>query len=902
MKKIYAIPMFIAVAAMTFASCAQEMDAPTTVGTTKVFIGAQAVDELDTKVALETTDDAIFTPSWQAGDQITLIYSGATQGTATGTWDATANAFAFDVPEAVASTTGNWEYTVTYGNGATFAAARSQTGNAMNGAFDLMRGTKTVSSSLFGKDGENPLIVSINRQTSILYFHITNRGSGIVEPVTKAVLKAADGEVLAATAETSEKGVVTNGNETNTLTLNIADGIDMNDAAGIKLWFNVLPGTYSSLSLEVETASYKFEIDTKSTVESTTLTAGRLTKIVGKAKNNYTLKEGTVEHGENVFDCCDYSPYASGVTISASNYPVVDTVNKKVGGASLSFDLTVGGILGTIQFLRATPLQLDWLNEGNGVLEFWLYSSKAIALSESGKCMRLELGTGGKADTDDYEWEYNTDIAEGWNKISLPIYSRRVVEGTPDLSKGLNFIRMWMEGLTSGVAYTIKLDDIRLVKNSMSIITPMCGDQYTSFRNSHPVYSPDKKTVYVLSGASRTGTRGGYVCAIDLETATLKWMYDASHTDAKNIMVNPANGDIIFATTDKKVRCLSKDGELKWTNSDIQVFGSGLAVNGDGSVVILAGHSTVHSVNNRDIWALNATTGEVLSMLYNTATSGNNVYCGNAQVVFVKEDSEYEYLVLHGNELMTFLKLSKADKTLSRVRDENSTTVNIAGGNKACTDICSPAVSPDKKYAFFPLGSGYISVANIETMALAGILFNGGGMVSGIAFNGNGDMITTANKYVYRFPSTEYEGKFNASGTTAANQVNMSPSFLGTTPTGTDNAFNYIVAGVAQSGALYAAVGDGSSNTDWGKILKWVNSTTSSVGSIYLDRVQNPGADAGYQACFSMTDHYLVLGNKGAFGCITIMEIDDVIAPNTWGYYGGDPCASKNVKWVYGSY
>jgi len=877
MKKFYSIPMLIAATAMAFSSCTEkEKEEPVDTTPTPVFIEVKIVDELNTKATVATEDDELFTAAWEDGDEITITYSGAEEGTATATYNAEEEVFEFEVPAYVATKKGDWSYTVEYG---ITGNARTQEAGEMNGKYDLMSGTATATDAVFARVDNDVLSVEVKRQTALLYFHITALRSAITETVTAATLKA------------------TNSNGTTEIALAVNNGPVMNNEDGMVFWFNVPAGEYSALDLDVETASFLFETETDVELPAT-LVAGTLTKTLGAATGEYTLKEGTIEHGDDVFDSCDYSPVVSGVSVLGKVFPSIDTENKQVGKASFKFEGSSSSIIGPFSFVRETPLTTT-LSEAKTALEFWLYTETEI----SGKTMRIELGTGGAADTDDYEWEYKETLAAGWNKILLPVCAKRVNEGTPKPENGYNFVRMWIEGFEAGTKFNINIDNLKLVPSPVAIVTPMCGTEYTSFLNSHPVFSADKKTVYVLSGNSRNGTRGGYLCAIDLESATLKWMYDASHTNSKTIMVNPTNGDVIFATTDLKVRCLSKDGVLKWQNNDINVFGSGLALNGDGSVVILAGHSTLNGVNNRDIWSLNAADGTVISMLHSIAGQANTVYCGNAEVAFVKEDNDYEYLVLHGNELMTFIKMSKTDKTLSLVREgEACTTVNIAGGNKAVTDICSPAVSPDKKYVFFPLQDGYISVADIETMTIKGILFNGGGRVSGIVFNANGDMITTANKWVYKFPSTEYLGKINENKTAADAKVDMSPAFLGSTPSGINDAFNYSTPGVAQSGAVYAAVGHASSNTDWGKILKWANSQSSSTASILVDRIQNPGADAGYQACFAMTDNYLVLGNKGAFGCITIVKIDDVIAPNTWGYFGGDPCATKNVKWVYGSY
>lgn len=162
--------------------------------------------------------------------------------------------------------------------------------------------------------------------------------------------------------------------------------------------------------------------------------------------------------GELSFDKCDAT---IGWSVSSSNPMSLNTADNKEGTGCIQI---VGS--GTEEFKKilATPFN-SGSTLANGVLKFWYYISDVTKTST----VRVEIGSGGKADTNEFQWGI-TGLVNGWNEITLKT-STASKTGDPDLS-GINWFRIYA---TKSGSVTIRIDDIRLGPENL----------FSGLRNAH---------------------------------------------------------------------------------------------------------------------------------------------------------------------------------------------------------------------------------------------------------------------------------------------------------------------------------------------------------------------------------------------------------------------------------
>jgi hypothetical protein len=102
-------------------------------------------------------------------------------------------------------------------------------------------------------------------------------------------------------------------------------------------------------------------------------------------------------------------------------------------------------------------------------LQFWYYVSDTSLFAAANQ---VELGSGGKADVDEYNWDIGP-LQNGWNFISLPLSSAGIM-GAPDLN-AINWFRIYRT--KSGGTTTTRIDNIMFTNNAVSnTFTPIAGD------------------------------------------------------------------------------------------------------------------------------------------------------------------------------------------------------------------------------------------------------------------------------------------------------------------------------------------------------------------------------------------------------------------------------------------
>ena len=303
----------MAVAALGLSACTGEKLVPDTGNADGKFVtvhfGAEAAIEGATKATLTTDDELTFKSAWENGDVLSVEYSNdntpVNKGIVPATW--TADHFDATLPKHH----GTWDYNVVYptpdvDGAVNFGSARTQKGIAYNSNYDLMKGSAIVENADAGKtaDGKD-IVFNMTRQTAIAYFHLT---STLDEEVVSAKLSVEGGNIASSSVKVSgtdySKGFDLSVADLNEITITYDAGTAPM-ASDFQLWYNVLPTTYTKMTLTVETANHTLTI---SRTAADNYAAGKLYKVVKDipaekwvkkvTNNNYVLHEGELVEGD----------------------------------------------------------------------------------------------------------------------------------------------------------------------------------------------------------------------------------------------------------------------------------------------------------------------------------------------------------------------------------------------------------------------------------------------------------------------------------------------------------------------------------------------------------------------------------------------------------------------------
>ena len=210
------------------------------------------------------------------------------------------------------------------------------------------------------------------------------------------------------------------------------------------------------------------------------------------------------------------------------------------------------------------------------------------------------------------------------------------------------------------------------------------GANYNGFKGTCPVFSPDGKTVYIITFNKTT-----CLYAFNVETGEKIWVYEPSAASGSYnpLTVNPVTGDIYFGTTTAgQFYCVNAKGDLKWKFDGAGSMKSAApAVNKDGSVVFIGDGAG-------NIFALDAASGaKKWQAALGSATAG---------------------LLVNGNELV-------AGATNGTVTFYNTADGTVITSLKfpCMTDISGFAVGNDKKTVYLPAKTAMCSF-DLETRAI----------------------------------------------------------------------------------------------------------------------------------------------------------------------------------------
>lgn len=281
MKKILKSFALIAAAATAFVSCQTKELKPDIETTGKVVYFGTELSEVTKATLTPDDDDANFEAAWEDNDAMKVacfmenVYMGDFDAIWNGNTFASTNASDFFDVEC--------DFLAVYPayddkGDILFGSERVQNGNEYNGTYDVMLSQKKT---MILEEGKT-FIFNMDRQTAIAYFHLTSSLPSN-EKVVSATLSVNEDE-LAGSINFNE-GTFTPEKSANSITLTFTDAPSIDD---LQLWFNVFPGTYSGLKLEVETENHTLTIQNS---KSVTYEAGKLYKVVANATAKYEEKE-----------------------------------------------------------------------------------------------------------------------------------------------------------------------------------------------------------------------------------------------------------------------------------------------------------------------------------------------------------------------------------------------------------------------------------------------------------------------------------------------------------------------------------------------------------------------------------------------------------------------------------
>lgn len=310
MKKLMRTFALMAVAALGLSACTGEKLVPDNGNADGNFVtvhfGAEAAIEGATKATLTTEDEKTFKSAWENGDALSVEYISpetADNKIITATWDGTS----FEA-KGLPNETGAWDYTACYpkpdekDTHIDFGRVRTQKGSAYNSIYDVMIGNKSTKNSAAGIDDDGSKVVfNMTRQTAVAYFHLT--GGPADEKVVSATLSVEGGFIASQYAYISDFAFAPTKDLTDiTITF---DAGTAPKASDFQLWYNVLPTSYTKMTLTVETTGHTMTISRATTGN---YAAGKLYKVVKTisadkwvkkvTNNNFVLHEGELVEGD----------------------------------------------------------------------------------------------------------------------------------------------------------------------------------------------------------------------------------------------------------------------------------------------------------------------------------------------------------------------------------------------------------------------------------------------------------------------------------------------------------------------------------------------------------------------------------------------------------------------------
>lgn len=339
MKKFMKSFALLAVAALGLSACNDNKLIPDNGNADGKFVtvhfGAEASIEGATKATLTPENEKTFNSAWETTDVISVKYlsPNGTEKIVPATWKGEFFE-AVDLP----NEHGEWYYQACYpkpdetDNHIDFGGARIQDGNKYNSAYDVMICELfSEANADAGKTADRKDVVfNMDRKTGIAYFHLT--GGPAEEKVESATLRI-EGEGTEV-AIASQHAYISNfafapTKDLKEITITYKEGTAPM-ASNFQLWYNVLPTSYTKMTLTVETTGHTMTI---SRTAEDNYAAGKLYKVVKNTADKWvkkvTANDGSLER-----------PYTAAEAIAAidANTGLTGKYVKGIVKATPSFD------------------------------------------------------------------------------------------------------------------------------------------------------------------------------------------------------------------------------------------------------------------------------------------------------------------------------------------------------------------------------------------------------------------------------------------------------------------------------------------------------------------------------------------------------------------------------------
>lgn len=368
------------------------------------------------------------------------------------------------------------------------------------------------------------------------------------------------------------------------------------------------------------------------------------------------------------------------------------------------------------------------------------------------------------------------------------------------------------------------------------------GANYNGFKGTCPVFSPDGKTVYIITFNKTT-----CLYAFNVETGEKIWVYEPSAASGSYnpLTVNPVTGDIYFGTTTAgQFYCVNAKGDLKWKFDGAGSMKSAApAVNKDGSVVFIGDGAG-------NIFALDAASGaKKWQAALGSATAG---------------------LLVNGNELV-------AGATNGTVTFYNTADGTVISSLKfACmTDITGFAVGNDKRTVYLPAKTAMCSF-DLETRAI---------LVESLSVADNNlyEPVVAPNGNVY------VAGKDNCVYCLDKDLTKVVWKYQHTDAAGkVVNAFNYSHPCVDTENHLYITSGQAGN-------VSYIFNADGTIKESWTYGSSNQQKQMGGNNYLNGVFYSAFVGNTGDNGAFYGKYVGGERA-NTWSTHGGDICGSCCLK------
>ena len=368
------------------------------------------------------------------------------------------------------------------------------------------------------------------------------------------------------------------------------------------------------------------------------------------------------------------------------------------------------------------------------------------------------------------------------------------------------------------------------------------GANYNGFKGTCPVFSPDGKTVYIITFNKTT-----CLYAFNVETGEKIWVYEPSAASGSYnpLTVNPVTGDIYFGTTaNGQFYCVNAKGDLKWKFDGAGSMKSAApAVNKDGSVVFIGDGAG-------NIFSLDAASGaKKWQAALGSAAAG---------------------LLVNGNELVA----GAVNGTVTFYNTADGTAISSL--KFACmTDITGFAVGNDKRTVYLPAKTAMCSF-DLETRSI---------LVESLSVADNNlyEPVVAPNGNVY------VAGKDNCVYCLDKDLTRVVWKYQHTDAAGkVVNAFNYSHPCVDTENHLYITSGQAGN-------VSYIFNADGTIKESWTYGTSNQQKQMGGNNYLNGVFYSAFVGNTGDNGAFYGKYVGGERA-NTWSTHGGDICGSCCLK------